>query len=113
MVCEQPNPQEPCAADPPDLFAADFIVAVSDAEGDLQNPIFGLGLGGQPSQDIPLAGDLGDGSTTGAILQVCSGWPRGQLLPFEVTVTDAAGNTSAAYSGSWSVPASPGTGDCP
>ena len=110
-VCEQPNPEAGGpACDEPDFFAQ-FTIVVSDADGDLQNPTINLSLGGGSPQPQALSGDLGTGGAIG--LQVCSSWPRGQVIPYSVSIVDAAGNQSQPFPGSWTVPSAPGGDDCP
>ena len=110
-VCEQPNPQQTdpaCVA--PACFYAQFNITVADGDGDLLNPSIGMSLMGQSPQTTLITGDLAGGGTLGLIAP--SEWPRGSDVSYSITITDAAGNQSQPYPGTWSVPATTGTDDC-
>jgi hypothetical protein len=109
-VCEEPDPQQGCPSGTPG-FVAFFTLAITDPDGDLQNPTLGISVAGGAPQAQQLQQNLGAGGGVG--LEVCADWPRGVDIAYAITITDAAGNTSAPASGTWAVPANAGDGDCP
>jgi hypothetical protein len=110
-VCEQPNPEQTIAdCDAPACFYAQFNITVLDGDGTLQNPTISMSLMGQSPENTKLQGDLGTG---GIIALLAPGeWPRGNDVSYSISITDADGNPSQPFPGTWSVPASTGMNDC-
>jgi hypothetical protein len=110
-VCEVQN-SSGCAAGPGSSFRLRWEANVSDADGDLLQPILQIAVGGPPFADCQYKADLGEGG----VLECdrCEAWDRGTTIDWEVRVKDFERNPSEIVGGQFAVPAdeSETAGDC-
>jgi hypothetical protein len=103
-VCLEPVTPAWCNA--PGLVAQ-FAITATDPDCDLNNPTYELTLEGSAPSSGVFEGNMECGGTL--TVGLCSQYVSGYDMPFEVTLTDAAGHESEVWSGSWPIP---DVGDC-